>query len=461
MAMKHRKLFPTSVTNQTEGCLDICSPACPDGCYPYPYYYFMQPPPPPPPPPPSPAPSNGERLSLYAIIIVPVILSILLLAIIFIYRSRLNRFWPRTTQSNARDEEFLEENHGPEIDHPIWYITTVGLQPSVISSIMVIKYKKGDGLIEGTDCSVCLSEFQEDETLRLLPKCSHAFHIPCIDTWLRSHTNCPLCRAGIVSNTVSATPSASNEQNFGDLGLNGITQIENLEIGGGLDVNQVRDGEDFENRRRTGEEDGFPLDRENPKIVLISSEAETDHGSFGLDLEEKSQMVGLETGGELDKNHIRDGEASENRGRIGDEGEFPQVDETKDTVKSNEVLTSSEDSDNKNFPDLGPAEETQIEIPATMNRVGDSEGCKNRAATEHEVGLTKSNEETRGIESLKTNILANGNGGFWMLDDSIEKEMVMEDESRSETGSSRMFSVMGGSATAQSLHKGPILEKTK
>ncbi|KAK3030188.1 hypothetical protein RJ639_039665 [Escallonia herrerae] len=438
--MKHRKLFPTSVTNQTENCLDICSPACPDGCFPYPYYYFMQPPPPPPPPP-SQAETNGEHLSLYAIIIVPMVLSILLLAIIFMYRSRLNHFWPRPALSNARDEEFLDENHGPEIDHPIWYITTVGLQPSVISSITVIKYKKGDGLIEGTDCSVCLSEFQEDETLRLLPKCSHAFHIPCIDTWLRSHTNCPLCRAGIVSNTVNATPTASNEQNFGDLGLNGITQIENLEIGGGFDVNEVRDGEDFENRR-SGEEDEFLLDSENPKIVLISSEAETDHGYYGLDLEEKSQMVVLETGGELDNNHIRDGEASENRGRTGDEGEFPQVDETKDSDKSKKVLTSSEDSDDKNSPGFGPVEETQIEIPATMNQVRDGEGCKNRAATEHEVGLTKSNEQAKGIESLKTNILSNGNGGFWMLDDSIEKEMVMEDETRSETGSSRMFRIL-------------------
>ncbi|OIV96193.1 hypothetical protein TanjilG_14870 [Lupinus angustifolius] len=86
------------------------------------------------------------------------------------------------------------------VDHPIWYIRTNGLHESIISAITVCKYKKGEGLIEGTECSVCLSEFQEDESLRLLPKCHHAFHLPCIDTWLASHTNCPMCRAPIVTN---------------------------------------------------------------------------------------------------------------------------------------------------------------------------------------------------------------------------------------------------------------------
>lgn len=109
-------------------------------------------------------------------------------------------------------DDFVDEDRGPIIDHPIWYIRTVGLDHAVIDSIAVIRYEKGEGLIEGTDCSVCLSEFEEDETLRLLPKCSHAFHIPCIDTWLRSHTNCPLCRVPIVSNTavVSLCPEETN-----------------------------------------------------------------------------------------------------------------------------------------------------------------------------------------------------------------------------------------------------------
>uniref|UniRef100_A0A0E0IRR0 RING-type E3 ubiquitin transferase n=1 Tax=Oryza nivara TaxID=4536 RepID=A0A0E0IRR0_ORYNI len=67
--------------------------------------------------------------------------------------------------------------------------------------------RHGDGFVDRTDCSVCLGEFRDGESLRLLPKCSHAFHVPCIDTWLRSHSNCPLCRYNIAFVTVGMVSS--------------------------------------------------------------------------------------------------------------------------------------------------------------------------------------------------------------------------------------------------------------
>jgi Ring finger domain len=89
----------------------------------------------------------------------------------------------------------------PDSDqHYIWYIRTVGLDDSAISAISAWSYKSGDGrsgaLMAG--CTVCLGEFHDGELLRLLPKCGHAFHVSCIDTWLRAHANCPLCRAAVV-----------------------------------------------------------------------------------------------------------------------------------------------------------------------------------------------------------------------------------------------------------------------
>lgn len=104
------------------------------------------------------------------------------------------------------------EDHTMDVDHPIWYIRTQGLQQSIIDSISIVKFRKNEGLVEGSDCSICLSEFEEDESLRLLPKCEHAFHVPCIDQWFQSHKNCPLCRSPIANvTTMAAAPVEENQ----------------------------------------------------------------------------------------------------------------------------------------------------------------------------------------------------------------------------------------------------------
>ncbi|XP_027359221.1 RING-H2 finger protein ATL8-like [Abrus precatorius] len=54
--------------------------------------------------------------------------------------------------------------------------------------------KKGK---EALECAVCLTDFKEKDTLRLLPKCNHVFHPQCIDSWLASHVTCPVCRANL------------------------------------------------------------------------------------------------------------------------------------------------------------------------------------------------------------------------------------------------------------------------
>lgn len=48
------------------------------------------------------------------------------------------------------------------------------------------------------ECMVCLGVFEKNEMLRWLPTCGHVFHLDCIDTWLRSHTTCPFCRANLL-----------------------------------------------------------------------------------------------------------------------------------------------------------------------------------------------------------------------------------------------------------------------
>ena len=96
--------------------------------------------------------------------------------------------------------------------HHVWYIRTVGLDERAIAAITALVYDpdkcRALGL-GGDGCAVCLAEFRGGETLRLLPRCGHAFHRGCIDTWLRAgNTSCPMCRAETTP-TPSPSPAGS------------------------------------------------------------------------------------------------------------------------------------------------------------------------------------------------------------------------------------------------------------
>ncbi|XXG40457.1 hypothetical protein AAC387_Pa01g1169 [Persea americana] len=174
---------------------------CPPFCYPPP----PRPPPPPGPyhpPPPPPAPpyqSNQDTLRIIIIIIATVASIFLLIA----FRS----FILKLSDRNSPSSSLSPTNNTTHQDHLQCDVGSLGLEESVINSITMCTYKRsGEVLIERTECSICLKDFREDEKLRLLPNCIHAFHLPCIDTWLKSKANCPLCRMKVISNPMSSLP---------------------------------------------------------------------------------------------------------------------------------------------------------------------------------------------------------------------------------------------------------------
>uniref|UniRef100_A0ACD5ZL45 Uncharacterized protein n=1 Tax=Avena sativa TaxID=4498 RepID=A0ACD5ZL45_AVESA len=81
-----------------------------------------------------------------------------------------------------------------------------GLDPDVLASFPTMTYAEARALRDGSgkggdaalECAVCLSEFEDEEKLRLLPECSHAFHPDCIGEWLAAHVTCPVCRRSLV-----------------------------------------------------------------------------------------------------------------------------------------------------------------------------------------------------------------------------------------------------------------------
>lgn len=75
-----------------------------------------------------------------------------------------------------------------------------GLEPVAVAAIPTMKFShEAFSSIEDAQCSICLGEYQEKEVLRIMPKCSHNFHLSCIDEWLRKQSTCPVCRITLQS----------------------------------------------------------------------------------------------------------------------------------------------------------------------------------------------------------------------------------------------------------------------
>ena len=47
---------------------------------------------------------------------------------------------------------------------------------------------------EGSACSICQDNFASGQAIRKIVQCGHEYHRGCIDTWLQSNVQCPICR---------------------------------------------------------------------------------------------------------------------------------------------------------------------------------------------------------------------------------------------------------------------------
>ncbi|CAA3000017.1 RING-H2 finger ATL47 [Olea europaea subsp. europaea] len=136
----------------------------------------------------------------------PVILFIIvILAAIFFISGALHlvvKFLMKQRNSSSQSNEYPEMSTSGafqrQLQH-LFHLHDSGLDQAYIDALPMFLYKDVVGSKEPFDCAVCLCEFSEQDNLRLLPLCGHAFHIDCIDTWLLSNSSCPLCRGVILA----------------------------------------------------------------------------------------------------------------------------------------------------------------------------------------------------------------------------------------------------------------------
>lgn len=67
-----------------------------------------------------------------------------------------------------------------------------------------------ENLATNSVCSICLADYKPRHVVRLLPECNHLFHVKCIDTWLKVHPTCPMCRIELAACRDCATINSTS-----------------------------------------------------------------------------------------------------------------------------------------------------------------------------------------------------------------------------------------------------------
>ena len=216
--------------------------------------------------------SSGTSFPIIAIAIIGIMATAFLLVSYYIFVIKCCLNWHRIDLlrrfSPSRRREDPLAVYSPGAAEPR------GLDEAVIRLIPVIQYKtqqqgnRDTGERSSCECAVCLNEFQEGEKLRIIPNCSHVFHIDCIDVWLLNNANCPLCRTSIsltsrfqIDQLLNRRPSSPQDQ---------TPQMENL-IGGDEDFVVIELGGSDHDRGQILQGRGNALDLPLPTCPISPS----------------------------------------------------------------------------------------------------------------------------------------------------------------------------------------------
>uniref|UniRef100_A0A5B6ZL94 RING-type E3 ubiquitin transferase n=1 Tax=Davidia involucrata TaxID=16924 RepID=A0A5B6ZL94_DAVIN len=179
----------------------------------------------------TPSSSSGSKIN-------PAVLFIIVILAVIFFISGLLHLLVRFLIKHRSSSSISQSNRYPEMSpsdafqrqlRQLFHLHDSGLDQAYIDALPLFHYREVMGLKEPFDCAVCLCEFSEQDNLRLLPLCSHAFHIDCIDTWLLSNSTCPLCRGTLFSpgfsieNPVFDFDDSREEDGFSGNGVVGVS----------------------------------------------------------------------------------------------------------------------------------------------------------------------------------------------------------------------------------------------
>ncbi|KAK9665258.1 hypothetical protein RND81_14G100700 [Saponaria officinalis] len=120
-----------------------------------------------------------------AVVLVPILIGVVIatLLVLCCYCCRYQTSTTTVTNTNAT---IRSQRTHPSTTSVV--VVTGGLDQVTIDSYPVVVLGETGSVLKSDDetCSICLSDYQPRETLKILPECLHRFHKDCIDPWLRS-----------------------------------------------------------------------------------------------------------------------------------------------------------------------------------------------------------------------------------------------------------------------------------
>ncbi|PKU82879.1 RING-H2 finger protein ATL1-like [Dendrobium catenatum] len=235
-------------------------------------------PPPPPTPPLTPSGSLESSFPIVTISIIGILATAILLMSYYAFVTKCCLNWQQSnTISHIYQSHRRRRSHHSEDIFTLQYSVMLGdrgLDELTIQAIPTFRYRRDQVQGSSNDCAVCLNDFKEEERVRLLPNCLHGFHIDCIDAWLQTHANCPLCRSEIT--TAKTLPINSN---IDEIPSQNSAEMESIVI-------EVRDDE-----AQISNDDGYDerLDlrnwRKKPYVSSMGDEcidSRSKEGEFGV-----------------------------------------------------------------------------------------------------------------------------------------------------------------------------------